>query len=94
MNNTNIPSIKEMKHWSPLLVMEFCKNGDYYTAGTTKEYDRMLDFVRNHEATKENLYIVARDIFEHSSEEIRSNVAIEDIMSLMMYRTVTWNYVI
>lgn len=60
-------------------VMDVCKKYEMYTCGTCEEYSKLLEFCESSGyATKESLYIVARDIFEFSdiqkiSETLNSN---------------------
>lgn len=60
-------TISEVKRWSSGDVLKVCINNEYYTMGTTDEYEKMLDFVRENSYTLEGLYFVARDIARHSN---------------------------
>lgn len=92
MNTTNIPNIKEIRHWFAGYVVRLCLDYNFYTCNKGNDYNQMLDFVNTHEATKENLYIVARDILEHSDESINIRYIVTDIMALLEKHTVLLDY--
>ena len=61
--------ITECRRMSSYDVAQMCIRHNWYTHGSPKEYDKMLDFVSEHrvEATDlEGLYYIARDIAKHS----------------------------
>lgn len=64
--------------WSSGSVYDLCKKYDLYTCGDCVAYAEMLDFVRDNEPTTKTLYMVAKDINDHSD-----NNTIENIMFLL-----------
>ncbi len=52
--------------WTSYDVMNWCIENKMYTCGDCRQYDRMLDFVRNNEPTARNVELVAIDIISHS----------------------------
>ena len=63
------PEIKEERTWISDDVRSLCIRHKWYTAGNIKQYDKMLDFVAQNEPTALNIYKVAKDILEHTSDE-------------------------
>ena len=63
------PEITETVKWSSSDIRNMCIKNNWYTAGDIKAYSRMLDFVEDNEPTKLNIWKVAQDILEHSSED-------------------------
>lgn len=59
--------IKVERMWDSYDVRNLCVRNRYYTRGDNDEYGRMLLFVSNHKPTKENIFRVAEDIFNHSN---------------------------
>ncbi len=72
----HIPQIETFRHWTPDRVREACIRNDLYTRGTNEEYSRMLSYVGVAAGgpTTKNLYLVAKDICEHSKDQTISNV--------------------
>lgn len=62
------PEITEEVKWSSSEIRNMCIDNDWYTAGDIRAYSDMLEFVEQHEPTKLNIYKVAQDILEHSSD--------------------------
>ena len=61
--------ITECRRMSSSDVVQMCIRHNWYTHGTTKEYEKMLDFVsefRSEATDLEGLYFIARDIAKHS----------------------------
>ena len=69
INITEAPAVEETANWSAYEVMRMCIAHDWYTAGTTREYDKMLAFVEENKPTPQNIYKVAHDILEHSDDD-------------------------
>lgn len=69
-----IPKIKTKRFWTTDKVMNVCIENGFYTCGTCKEYSNMLLLVVKLDPDTESLYIVAKDIVEHSKEQTISNV--------------------
>lgn len=63
------PEITETVKWSSSDIRNMCIKNDWYTAGDIKAYSKMLDFVEDNEPTKLNIWKVAKDILDHSSED-------------------------
>ena len=63
------PEITESVKWSSRDIRNMCIKNNWYTAGDIKAYSRMLDLVEDNEPTKLNIWKVAQDILEHSSED-------------------------
>ncbi|MCI9505767.1 MAG: hypothetical protein HFF62_04145 [Oscillospiraceae bacterium] len=70
----NTPKITANRFWTPHSVRQTCITHDLYTGGDCEEYEKMLDRVRNCEPTTENLYVIAKDIQEHSNGQTITNV--------------------
>ena len=68
------PKIKSFDNWSINTVRQVCIDNDLYTKGDVKAYDNMLDCVDASYPTDENIYIVAKDIAEHSDNQPITNV--------------------
>ncbi|SCJ78748.1 Uncharacterised protein [uncultured Flavonifractor sp.] len=66
--------ISTKRQWSPDTVRLACIRNHLYTGGTCEEYSRMMEMVRTMVPMYENLYIVARDIKEHSNDQTITNV--------------------
>lgn len=63
------PEITETVKWSSSDIRNMCIKNEWYTAGDIKAYSKMLDFVEDNEPTKLNIWKVAQDILDHSSED-------------------------
>ena len=74
------PEITETVKWSSSDIRSMCIKNDWYTAGDVKAYSKMLDFVEENEPTKLNIWKVAKDILEHSSDE---DLYVEAIMFII-----------
>ena len=61
-----IPSIAASRHWSAASVRQVCIDNDLYTCGDNDDYEAMLDFVNHAYPDVENLYLVAKNILDHS----------------------------
>ena len=88
MTTTTIPYIETYRHWSSDDIRCMCIRNELYTCGTNEEYMLMLklvDIAAGGPTTK-NMYLIARDIFEHSE-----NQTISDIM-YMIEREAVYTY--
>lgn len=56
--------------WGSYDVRNLCITNNYYTCGNNDEYGRMLLFVDNRKPTKENIFRVAEDIYNHSGIDL------------------------
>lgn len=74
--SVKIPQIETFRRWTPDRVRQACIRNNLYTRGDNTEYSRMLSFVGVAAGgpTKSNLYLVAKDICEHSKDQTISNV--------------------
>lgn len=70
----SIPEITTTRHWSMEDVRSACVRNKFYTQGTCEQYDAMLDYVDGAEPTPENIYIVAKNICEHSENQTITNI--------------------
>lgn len=86
--------ITESRWWCYRNVIDLCVKNNFYTCGCNREYEYMLDFVREHEPTVQNLYKVANDILSHSNDEANNNYVVTDIMMLLEKNTVLIDYFI
>ena len=94
MTEKKIPEIKKIEHWVPQHVKDFCTENSLYSCGADSDYTAMLTFVKHHEPTTENLYIVAEDILKHSSDRANRVFIVSDIMTFLMKQTVVLNYIV
>ena len=62
------------RFWSTERVRQACIDNDLYTKGSNEDYIKMFDMVRELEPTNENLYLVAKNIYEHSAYQTITNV--------------------
>ncbi len=70
------PNITVNRFWTPHSVRQTCIAHDLYTGGDCEEYERMLDLVGQFRdnPSPENLYVIAKDIQEHSKDQTITNV--------------------
>lgn len=64
-----IPKIYEDKKWDSFDVQRVCIKHELYTRGTNDDFRKMLDFVHKKNPTTRNIYLVAKDIWEHSKTD-------------------------
>ena len=69
-----ISKIQRIQEWSYGSVRRACIKNDLYTRGDNESYSEMLDFVDENPVTDMNLYLVAKDITEHSKYQTIANV--------------------
>lgn len=74
-----VPKINICRIWNADSVRSLCIKYSLYTHGNGRSYNEMLNFVGKTEPTVENVYLVAKDINEHSNDER----PIESIMFLL-----------
>lgn len=55
--------------WTTYNIRKMCIQNEFYTCGTNKQYEKLMDFVSSHEPTMESIEWVAKDIIDHSSFE-------------------------
>lgn len=66
--------ITERRIWSMEDIRRVCINNELYTRGTNEEYGKMLERAESLEPFTENLYIIAKDIDAHSTDQTVSNI--------------------
>ena len=71
MNN---PKITFKREWNSIDVRAACIRNDLYACGDNEEYDNMLTLVDELEPTTENIYLVAKDIYDHSRNQTITNI--------------------
>ncbi len=74
IGGVKVPEINVERRWSELSVRSMCIKYRLYTAGDCESYRRMLDNVEEMSPTPENMYMVAKDIYEHSDDQTITNV--------------------
>lgn len=74
------PEITETIQWDSSEIRNMCIENNWYTAGDIKAYSNMLNYVEKNEPTKMNIYKVAKDILDHSSD---SELYVEAIMFII-----------
>ena len=67
-------AITRNRYWDAGTVREACIRNDLYTAGDSEAYTAMLDMVERTEPTTKAMYLVAKDIQEHSADQTITNV--------------------
>ena len=82
--------ITERVRWSVEELRKACMDNDLYGMGTVRDYEEMMNFVMHSEPTAENIYLVARDILDHS--EFSAAWTLEELMQMIYRRTVTKIY--
>lgn len=91
--NTPENNITKIEYWAPQLVQDFCIENHMYTCGTVEEYNQMFDYIRSNDPTTGNLYAVAKNILEHSNDEVNNNFTVGDVMGMLYKKTVTLDYI-
>jgi hypothetical protein len=66
-----LPEIAEIVSWTVDDVRALCVRMNWYDAGTFQEYRNMLMRVERVMPTPGNIYLVARDILEHTSDKFQ-----------------------
>lgn len=67
-------TVTRNRRWDFNSVREACIRNDLYTRGTNEDYSAMLDMVERTEPTTKAMYLVAKDIQEHSFDQTITNV--------------------
>lgn len=68
------PKITTKRIWSHSSVYTTCVCHNLYTRGDNEEYDAMLNSIDKLEPTPENIYQVAKDIYDHSKDQTITNI--------------------
>jgi len=68
------PAITRNRTWDRDTVRRACIANHLYTEGDNEAYSKMLDMVDRTEPTTKAMYLVAKDIQEHSFEQTITNV--------------------
>ena len=72
-----------------------CIKHDFYTCGDDDDYSAMLDQVRDLRPTTANIYLIAKDIFDHSdTEEKWEDLTVEFVMYVLSNEAVITTYTI
>ena len=61
-------TITTKRLWFTWDVRKVCVDHELYTCGNNEDYERVFNMVRELDPTVENLYVVAKDISEHSRD--------------------------
>lgn len=69
-----IPKITTKRFWSAMDVRALCIKNDLYTRGDNEAYSDMLAYVSTNNPTTEDLYMVAKNICDHSKGQSVSNI--------------------
>ena len=77
--------IIEKRVWFVDDIISVCIRNDLYTRGNTNDYDNMLNKVRENEPTVNNIYLVAKDILEHTKNGEFTVVDIMNLLSKIVY---------
>lgn len=83
---TNGVDVEVLTYWYAFKLRELCIRERWYTCGTNKEYEHLLNFVDTTPPTVENQYKVAQDILEHSDPNMTNTTS--NIMFLMHHENV------
>lgn len=67
-------AITRNRRWDFNSVREACIKNDLYTRGDNEAYSKMLDMADRTAPTTKAMYLVAKDIQEHSFEQTITNV--------------------
>ena len=70
----NTPTITAKRKWNYSGVRRVCIENRLYTRGDCDSYENMLDRVDKMEPTVENIYLIAKDICEHSKNQTITNI--------------------
>ncbi len=68
------PAITRNRMWDRDTVRRACIANHLYTEGDNEAYSKMLDMADRTEPTTKAMYLVAKDIQEHSFEQTITNV--------------------
>ena len=68
------PNITTNRIWSVNSVRRACITNNLYTRGSNEDDEHMYSWVRRLYPNTENIYFIAKDIYEHSEEQTITNV--------------------
>lgn len=83
--------IKEVKKIDTDKLRNICIKNNWYTRGTNREYSNMFKMCEKDNISTNDLYEIAKDIYEHTSvEDAKSGCSveysdIENILNMMIY---------
>ena len=77
--------ITAFRNWSPDRMRKLCCKQGWFTCGTNKQYDEMMDYVRAHNASYEDMAIVASMIIENSNNAYFADYDDEGLVAHIMY---------
>ena len=75
--------INVQKKWYAESVRGYCVRYGRYTCGNNNDYEKMLNFVKTHKPTTNNIYKVACNIADHSNLNSYGQTRTENIQSIM-----------
>ena len=78
--------------WNKYDMMRLCNDCDYYDAGCIDEYNNLLEFVRLHEPTRQNIFIAALDIMMRTDTEKDKDMlcCIMDEITRVVVKEIHW----
>lgn len=82
------PRVRVIRRWTAHDVRGVCCECDFYTAGDNEAYGKMLACVSHTEPTPDQMYVIAKDIKDHS----RTQQSITSIMYLLEKHAVTTTF--
>lgn len=77
--------ITAFRNWSPDRMRKLCCEQGWFTCGTNKQYDEMMDYVRAHNASYEDMAVVASMIIENSNNAYFADYDDEGLIAHIMY---------
>lgn len=66
--------------WDPMEIREMCISHDWYTRGTIKDYDNLLNMVQELSPTPANMLRISQDIANHSKDDEIGSASLEMIL--------------
>ncbi len=69
--------IRALRKWCSGSVRQRCIDNSFYTKGSNEAYTNMLANVTLWQPTYDNLYLIAKDIMEHSDQD---GLTVESVM--------------
>lgn len=81
--NYNAPELDEVIYWTEETFVRTCIKHNFYNAGNNKDYSEIIDFINHTNPTKENIYKVAKNIFDNTESE-KPGFTIEYIMFVLI----------
>lgn len=83
--------ITSTRTWDAMDMIDMCVKNNLYTCGNRMDYDKMLDYVGQHENPEDmDIYLVASDILQHTDESMEHTI--ETIMYLVANQVIRYLY--